>query len=294
MGTRIGFIGLGNMGEPMALNLARRGYDVVAFDREAERRQALADLGLAVAEHVPGAAAPIVILMLPNGSVVKDVLTGDAGLVDHLPDDATVIDMSSVDPAVYGEIEQLLQGHQVHLVDAPVSGNVTGAEAGTLTIIAGGAYSHVERVRPVLEAMGKTVFHTGGLGTGQTAKALNNLMSAGGLILAIEALLVGRSSGLDPRQFVEIVNLSTGRNNSTERKIERFVLSRSFDSGFGLSLMAKDLRTAAAIAERAGIAIPLSQAAITIAQAADAALGPGADHTAVARWIEAETGVTIS
>ena len=292
MADRIGFVGLGNMGAPMAANLVAAGWDVVGYDRDPAAGAAID--GLATARKPAAVAAPIVVLMLPNGAIVRDVLLGDAALAEALPPGAIVIDMSSVDPEVYGELgpELTRRGHA--LIDAPVSGNVTGARAGTLTIMAGGDAPAIARARPVLEALGGTVFETGALGTGQTTKALNNLLSAGGLIMAIEMLLVGKRAGLDPAQLTEILNVSTGRNNSTERKIAPFVLSGRYDSGFGLSLMAKDLRTAAAIAERAGVALPLAGHAVRIANLADEALGPGADHTAVAQWLEVETGVRLA
>lgn len=293
MTESIGFIGLGNMGAPMVANLLQGHWGVRVFDQDRRRMVAAAEQGAVPVGCVSEVSAPIVILMLPSGDIVAEVLVGKDGLVKALPPGAIVVDMSSVDPVVYFDLEGELKKRGIDLVDAPVSGNVSGAESATLTIMAGGSSATVERVRPVLEAMGSAIFHTGKLGTGQTTKALNNLMSAGGLILAVEAMLLGRRAGLDPSQFVDIVNLSTGRNNSTERKIKRFVLNGAYNSGFNLSLMAKDLRTASSIATRLGVALPLASAAVAIAEAADKALGATADHTEIARWIEEETGLAI-
>ena len=234
-----------------------------------------------------------VITMLPNGRIVADVLLGATdhqGLLAHLPAKALVIDMSSSDPADYAAVTPQLANHDHCLIDAPVSGNITGAQAGTLTIMAGGAKTDVDRAMPLFEIMGKTVFHTGDLGSGQAMKALNNLASAAGLMVTIEVLLTAQRFGLDPKLVNQILNVSTGRNNSTERKIEPFVLNRAFNSGFGLALMAKDLRTAKAIVERTETLAPLSSLAVDMAQQASEALGPNADHTAVAQWIEDQVG----
>lgn len=280
------------MGVPMTLNLARSSQQVIAMDMSAQRR-ALVD-GQAGIRTTANSAdlyeCGAVILMLPNGNIVKDVLIGSGQLAETIPPGALIIDMSSSDPVVYAEITAQLSRRQIEMVDAPVSGNVSGAEAGTLTIMTGGDIKAVTRAQPILEKMGKTIFHTGGLGSGQTMKALNNLLSAGGLIMAAEILLTAKAAGLDPKQVNDILNVSTGRNNSTERKIEPFVLSGAYNSGFGLSLMAKDLRTAAAVAERSGIKLPMSDRAIQVANAADKEFGQGADHTEVARWIEKLSG----
>ncbi len=295
MTPTIGFIGLGNMGAPMATNLANAGFQVTAFDLSQERRAVLADHDRITPTGDLGdlAGADVVILMLPNGKIVREVLIGESGLAARLQNGALVIDMSSSDPVHYPDIAAALAPHGVTLIDAPVSGNVTGAQSGSLSIMAGGAADQVARARPVLDAMGQRVFHTGALGTGQVMKALNNLLSAGGLMMAVEILIAAKASGLDPAQVTEILNVSTGRNNSTERKILPFVLSGAYNSGFGLSLMAKDLRTASAILSRAGLDMPMSPHAVKAADAASKALGEQADHTEVARWLETLSGVKL-
>ena len=198
--------------------------------------------------------------------------------------------MSSSDPGVYPEIEAALAARGGRLVDAPVSGAVTGAEAGTLTIMAGGEAGAIDRAAPLFGLMGQRLFRTGALGSGQAMKALNNLASAGAFLLTLEVLLIGQRSGLDPQLMTEILNVSTGRNNSTDKKIIPHVLSRRFDSGFALALMAKDLTTALALAERTGTPTVLGAPTLEAARAALAALGPGADHTALARWLEDRVG----
>ena len=295
MDRTIGFVGLGNMGAPMVRALAKAGYRLTAFDIDEDRRRSLQDTDgvRTIAEPADIAANATVILMLPNGKIVRDFLVGPRGIAGDLREDSLVIDMSSSDPGDYGDLETTLAVRSIDFIDAPVSGNVSGAEAGTLTIMAGGTDRAFERAEPILGAMGKTIFHTGPLGSGQVMKALNNLSSAAGLIVAIEVLLVARKAGLAPQLVVDILNVSTGRNNATERKIGPFVLSGAYNSGFGLSLMAKDLRTAASVADRLGVKMPLAQNAVSIANTADEALGHGADHTAVAKWLEQEMGVCL-
>lgn len=295
MENLVGFIGLGNMGAPMVRALATAGHNVLAYDLSEERRSNLNGVAnVSTTDAVSDLRiCDTVVLMLPNGNIVREVLIGESGLGAILPKGALVIDMSSCDPVDYPQITTALDAHNVGLIDAPVSGNVSGAEAGNLTIMAGGSDANVLRAKTLLEAMGKTIFHTGPLGSGQVMKALNNLLSAGGLIMAIEVLLVAKNAGLNPNQVNDILNVSTGRNNSTERKIAPFVLSGTYDSGFYLSLMAKDLRTAGAIAQRAGINLPLASHAITVANTADEALGDTSDHTEIARWLEEATGLKL-
>ena len=292
MKSTVGMIGLGMMGLPMLKMAAAAGFPFVAFDRSSAARNTAASVnGVTVAQTIAEVARhDLLVLMLPDAEAVRAVLLGEDGALDRLPDGALVIDMSSSDPAMYADVAPRLAERSISMIDAPVSGNVRGAAAGTLTIMAGGAAPDLERARPLLETMGKTIYHVGPLGAGQTVKALNNLLSAGGLILAIEVLLAAKAAGLDPQLVNSVFNVSTGRNNSTERKIEPFILNRAFSSGFALSLMAKDVRTAGMIAARCNAAMPLAEHVIEMSNAAAAALGQGADHTEIARWIEHETG----
>lgn len=287
----IGLLGIGAMGAPMAANLARAGYRLVLGDRNVDAARRAAPDGATIAETADAfGAVDILITMLPDGGIVRDALIGPDGVAPALRRGTLVIDMSSSDPAIYPALAGALDEAGIGLIDAPVSGNVSGAVSGTLTIIAGGDAALIDRAEPVLLALGKQVFRTGALGTGQVMKALNNLVSAGGLMLAVEALLVGKRMGLDPKQMNDILNVSTGRNNSTERKIEPFVLSGAFNSGFRLGLMAKDLRTAQSVSEAAAMAAPLSALCVSLANRAAEALPPDADHTEVARWIASELG----
>lgn len=292
----VGFVGLGHMGRPMAQNLRRAGLELAVHDAVPGRAEAFArEVGGRGAASLPelAAAARTIILMLPDGHVVREVVLGGAqrpGLIEGLESGAVVVDMGSSDPRVYAELESPLAARGAELIDAPVSGGVKGAEAGTLTIMAGGAAAAIDRLEPLFGHVGQKVFRTGPLGSGQAMKALNNLASAGALILTIEVLLIGQRFGLDAKLMTEILNVSTGRNNSTDKKIIPHVLSRTFDSGFALALMTKDVGTALGLAEATGTPVTLGKDTLEIARQALATLGTDADHTAIARFLEDQIG----
>lgn len=288
MKQTIAFFGLGRMGLPMAGHLVTLGHEVRGVDPNRAACEAHVRAGgqyLEPSQAVAGAG--VVITMLPDGKVVQQaLLEGDRPLVDALQEGAIVIDMSSSSPVDTLELGRKLEGRGIVLLDAPVSGGVKKAEDASLTIMVGGAEAAVARVRPLLEAMGARIFETGILGSGHAMKALNNYVSAAGLAAACEAVIVGRKFGLDPEAMVDILNVSTGRNNSTEVKMKPFVLSQTYDAGFGLALMAKDLRTADELAHHVGFAAPLSRCCQALWTRASETLGPGADHTEIYRFLE--------
>jgi 3-hydroxyisobutyrate dehydrogenase len=269
------------MGVPMASQLIAAGYDVRGYDAAPAAREGFERSVGSLAE----AAAAEVVLSLPDSSVVRQVLLVD-GLLDALEPGSLVIDMSSSEPtetqALAAEAER--RGRQ--LMDAPVSGGVKGAVEGTLTIMAGGTQEQFDRARPLLDAIGSRVLHVGGVGAGHALKALNNLLSGTTLLASAEALLVGRRFGLDPRLLVETINVSTGRSYSTEYKLPEFVLTGTYDAGFALRLMAKDLRIAAGLAEATGTPLELGHLSTAIWERAAAELPEDADHTEIARWLE--------
>lgn len=288
---RIGFVGLGQMGAPMVRNLARAGFKLAVADANA---QAVARIGAEIACEAPanlaalGAACRVVITMLPDGNAVREVV-----LAMNLPRDAIVIDMSSSSPMGTRELGRALAERGAALVDAPVSGGVKRAVDGSLAIMAGGEAATIERVRPILAAMGKQIFLTGSLGSGHAMKALNNYVSAAGLAAAAEAVLAGSRFGLDPATIVAILNASTGKNNSTENKFPQFVLPRTFNSGFSLGLMVKDLRTALDVAHATGTPAPLGEACVEAWARAEQLCGGQADHTEVVKYWERLAGSEI-
>lgn len=287
-GARIGFVGVGHMGQPMVRRLAGAGHVVAAYDASEQARDRIRGVaGITVTDAVTAVAdgADAVILMLPDSDVVEHVLL-DEGLLGSVAPSAAVVDMSSSEP---GRTRVLAEGaarRGVTLIDAPVSGGVAGARDGTLTIMVGGPEAALTRLRPVLEVLGSKVVHAGDIvGSGHAIKALNNLMSAAHLLVSSEALLAGRAFGLDPAVMLDIVNDSSGRSGSTENKWPRFILPGRFDSGFGLRLMLKDMKIALRLEHAAGIPAPLSQAAVDAWAGAAAALPADADHTEIARWL---------
>lgn len=285
---RIGFVGIGAMGEPMAACLLKAGYEVTVFDNRTGR------IGEFVAAHGGSAGtslaelgkdSDVVITILPNSAIVADVLFGEDALAPTLRPGCVVVDMTSGIPAVTVSLSERLAEQGVVLFDAPVSGGVPRAVTGKLTIMAGGDAKDIDAAMPVLEAMG-SVIKTGGIGTGHAMKALNNLVSSGGFLIGIEALLIGSRFGIDPETMVDILNVSTGMNNSTQKKFKQYVLSRKFDSGFTLGLMVKDLSIALGIARDHDVNAPFAGLCRDLWAGANAVLGPQADHTAMAQLSE--------
>ena len=290
---RIGFIGIGNMGWPMAARLQRAGFDLAVCDAVPGRAARFAsELGGTAAESSMAAAkgADAVITILPTSKQVAEVV---AEVRDELAPDALFIEMSSGAPGVTRRLAEQLAAKGVTLVDAPVSGGVSRARTGELAIMAGGKAAALDRAEPVLRAMSTSIHRCGGVGAGQAMKALNNLVSAGGFLIGIEALLIGQRFGLDAALMVDVLNASTGMNNSTQKKFRQFVLSRRFDSGFGLDLMIKDLTIALEVGREGGTPTPFSALCREMAASAGAMLGPGEDHTAFARFSEQLAGEAL-
>jgi len=293
--TEIGFIGLGRMGAPMAARLAAAGHAMTVLDVDAGAVQRFladhpgkpADTPRALAER-----ADVVITMLPTSAIVAEVLRGPAGALAGLKRGGLVIEMSSGAPVVTQQLAAEVAGAGGALVDAPVSGGVARAATGELAIMVGGAADAVDAAEPVLKAMGTQVLRTGAVGTAHAMKALNNLVSAAGFLISVEALLIGKRFGLDPAVMVDVLNASTGVNNSTQKKLKPFVLSRSFDSGFSLELMVKDISIALGLADESHVIAPL--AAMTRNLWAEAlADGVGPDHTHAARLSERLAGIEL-
>ena len=283
--ARIGFVGLGNMGLPMARRLADSGLPVVAYDVATETRQRAVAAGLTVADtSADPADADIVVLMLPDSRVVEAVVS-EPGFSERLSTGTVVVDMSSSEPMATRDLAVRLAGRGVRLLDAPVSGGVRGAEEGRLTIMVGGDESDLDSVRHVLERLGRVV-HAGPVGAGDAVKALNNLLSATHLWVTSEAVLVGERFGIDPDVLLSVLNASSGRSGSTDNKWPNFIRTGTFDSGFALRLMLKDMRIATALARSTGMPSLLGEAAVDLWAGAADALDPGADHTEVARYLE--------
>jgi 3-hydroxyisobutyrate dehydrogenase len=290
---RVCFVGIGNMGWPMAARLVGAGFEVAVTDAVAGRARAFVDQvgGKAVVSLAEATKeADVLVTMLPTsahvGSVVDEILPS-------LSSGKILVDMSSGAPAVTQKIAGDLGVIGVSVVDAPVSGGVSRAVTGELAIMTGGDAAALDRVDPLLRAMGTTIHRIGPVGAGQAMKALNNLVSAGGFLMAVEALVIGQQFGLDPSVMTDVLNASTGMNNSTQKKLKQFVLSRKFDSGFGLDLMVKDLSIALEVGRNGSAPTPFSALCREMWASAASMLGKGQDHTAMAKLSEALAGVTL-
>jgi 3-hydroxyisobutyrate dehydrogenase len=285
--AKIAVIGLGNMGRPMAACLSRAGYQVAGFDIFAEARTKYNEAGGSSAEKVADAiaGAAAIITLLPDGKIVRATIEG---IMSHLKPGTVVIDMSSSAPLGTRTLGEQLIAAGLEFIDAPVSGGVKRAIDGSLAIMAGGDARTIDRAEPILNAMGKSVFRTGPLGSGHAAKALNNYVSAAGLAAAAEAVAIGGRFGIEPGTLVDVLNASTGRNNSTENKLKQFIIPEKFNSGFSMALMAKDIQTADELAHQIGVSSPLADEVASLWNVALEKLGPSADHTEIGRYLTAK------
>lgn len=285
--STVGFIGLGRMGNPMVRRLAAGGVRVRGYDATPEAIKALDEVitpedSAAAAAH----GASVVILMLPNSNVVESVV--DGGLLAALAPGTLLVDMSSSEPLRTRALAERVAAHGATLIDAPVSGGVPGARAGTLTIMVGGPDEAVRQVTPLLGLMGRPR-RVGEIGAGHALKALNNLMSAAHLWASSEAILAGQRFGLDPAVMLEAVNGSSGRSGSTENKWPNYVLPETYDSGFAAGLMVKDIRIALDLARATGSPCELSADVVKLWGQAVDELGGDADHTEIVRWLRRRT-----
>jgi len=295
---RIGFIGLGKMGQPMTRNLKKAGFQLALNDVNLDlAREMGKELDAPVYEkHSDLArACHVVITMVPDGKIVREVALGrdgspDTSLTAGFAKGSVLIDMSSSAPLGTRKLGEELAARGIAMIDAPVSGGVRRAITGQLAVMIGGDPQVIERCRPVLSAMGTQLFVVGALGAGDAIKAINNYISATGLLAAAEGLVAAQRFGLDPHKALEVINASTGKNNSTDVKFEQFVMSRSFGSGFSIALMAKDLRTALELAEQVKAPMPLGSHCVPLWNDAEKSLGGNADHTEIVRVLEKLTG----
>lgn len=260
--TKVGFIGIGVMGTPMAANLAKKGFAVTLFDAAPGRASQVAgELGCAAAQSLVDLRdCEFIVTMLPDGKVVQEVLTraGDQALINTVKPGTVFIDMSSAEPTLTRETGAKLAQHGLLLVDAPVSGARMRAESGTLAIMIGcGSGELLARVTPVLSAMGSQLFVLGGLGNGHAMKAINNIIAGATMIAVAEGLALGEDFGLDPAKVVEVLNVSTGRSFVTELVAKDHVIPGKFATGFALGLLAKDVRIAADLGDDVALDLPL-------------------------------------
>jgi len=269
---KIGFIGLGHMGAPMALNLLKAGHTLSVFDLSETAMQTLADAGAQRAASPKAAAsgAQWVVTMLPAAAHVRSVLTSEDGVLAGVAKGVTIIDSSTIDPASAREFAALAAARGNTFVDAPVSGGTGGAEAGTLAFMCGGSDKAFARAEPILQKMGKRIVHAGGAGAGQAAKICNNMLLAISMIGTCEAFVLGEKLGLDHKKLFDIMSAASGQCWSLTTycpvpgPVPASPSNREFTGGFATALMLKDLKLSQQAAQNAGAATPMGAEALQL------------------------------
>ncbi|OGG46421.1 MAG: hypothetical protein A3F84_05260 [Candidatus Handelsmanbacteria bacterium RIFCSPLOWO2_12_FULL_64_10] len=295
MTPKIGFIGLGAMGLPMAKNLIKAGFDLTVYARRPEPAAEVRALGARSADS-PRAVAEqveVVITIVTADPDVRAVILGEGGALAGMKAGGIIVDMSTISPMTIQEIARIAEAKGVEVMDAPVSGGDTGAKAGTLTIIAGGKKGTFERCRPIFEAMGKNIFHVGGVGVGQVVKIANQVI--GGTILAVvsEALVMGVKAGADPEALRQVIGVSSGNSNLFQARVGDFMLKDQFQPGFMLDLMKKDIGLALEIGKTLSVPMPVGAAAYQH-YAAGTSMGVGReDFSAVCKAVEKMAGAQM-
>lgn len=291
---KIAFIGLGNMGAPMAKNLLKAGHTLKVYDLSAAAVQSLTEAGATAGNSARDSVvnAEIVISMLPASRHVEGLYLGEDGLLQHIAAGTLVIECSTIAPESARKVAAAARERGIRMIDAPVSGGTGGAAAGTLTFIVGGAAEDVEAARPVLENMGRNIFHAGDSGAGQVAKICNNMLL--GILMAgtSEALALGVANGLDPKVLSDIISKSSGRNWATELYnpwpgvMPDVPASKGYAGGFGVDLMLKDLGLAAEAALQSGASTPLGELARNLYSLHSAAGNGALDFSSIVRIYE--------
>jgi len=293
---RIAFIGLGNMGGPMAANLVKAGHEVRGYDVMAENLKVAEENGVSAAasaaEAVSGAEA--VVTMLPAGQHVRDVYMGEGGVVEAAGAGCLLIDSSTIDVASARAAHEAAEAAGHAMVDAPVSGGVAGAEAGQLTFMVGGSEEAFKRAEPLLDIMGKAVVHAGGPGNGQVAKVCNNMILGITMLGISEAFNLGQSLGLDPEKLFAISSKSSGscwamlNHLPLPGIVETAAANRDYKPGFAAGMMLKDLRLSQQAAAEAGAATPLGAEAAALYTLFCNAGNAGLDYSAIIKMIQGQ------
>jgi 2-hydroxymethylglutarate dehydrogenase len=281
MAVNVGFIGVGNMGNPMAGNVLKTPFPMTVFDMNPKAMENLVKAGARAAGSAREVVeqSEIVLTSLPASPDVEEMYLAAGGLVERAKPGTILIDLSSVLPSTPRKIEPVAKARGVQFLEAPVSGGVSGAQAATLAIMVGGEAESLERARPVLRAIGPNIFHVGPVGAGNTVKAINNMMACVNGVAMMEGLVLGVKAGLDPMTIYEVVKASSGGSKALER-IPRAMIPRNFEPGFKVALMNKDLETFNTIAKELHVPVSFSNVAQRYQQAAMAA-GLGEQDTSV-------------
>lgn len=294
MTQEIGFVGVGAMGAPMVRRLCERQFRVRVYDTSPAALERAASYGATPAASAAevAASAETVLVSLPTPAIVREVALGPGGLVEGGAM-RTFVDLSTTGPTVAREIGEALAAKGVTAIDAPVSGGMAGAEAGTLAIMVSGDAAAIEKARPSLEVIGRVFVVGDKVGMGQVLKLVNNGLAATSVIAASEAVVMAAHAGLDPKLTVEVINASSGRNFMTEKLFTERILTRSFDFGFRTELMHKDIRLCTEEAEAAGVPMFVTNAARQMWAFAVGQGGGRDDISTYVRYLENWTGTEI-
>ena len=287
MAEKVGFIGLGIMGKPMAKNLMQAGYELAVHNRSPEKTQELAREGATAAESPREVAgqSDIIITMLPDSPDVREILLGEGGVLEGIEEGALVVDMSTISPVVTEELAAAIGEKGASMLDAPVSGGDVGAIEGTLSIMVGGSEADFERAKPLFEVMGKTVTHVGPTGAGQVTKACNQIVGALTIEAVSEALVLGSKGGVAPEKILDVLSGGLAYNKIMEVKREK-LLSHAFDPGFRAELHHKDLGIALAAGREYGVALPVTAIVDQMLLSMKRKGWGGEDHSALLKVIE--------
>lgn len=290
----IGFIGLGNMGFPMAGRLVEAGHHVVAFDTSTEALERLTILGAdpATSAKDVGDRTPTVLASLPSPAASIEVATGADGVIAGAAA-RRFVDFSTVGSPTAQEVAAALSQKGIASLDCPVSGGVSGAQHGTLSLMVSGPEAEFQTVKPILDILGRPIFVSAKPGAAQTMKLINNLMAATALAATAEVVVMGVKAGLDPRVVIDVLNASSGGTHASRDKFPRSVLPRTFDFGFATGLMVKDVRLCLAEAEALGLTMDLGAAVGALWEDVLQKVGPDSDFTCVVKPIEENAGVMV-
>ena len=293
---KIGFIGLGDIGEPIASHLSKEPFELTVWNRTAAKANEFARNHKARVAPTPADAvrdAAVVITCLPSSAEVEAVLHGENGILEAMRKGSVLIDCTSGDPPTSRSIAAELGGRGIEFIDAPVSGGTAGAKSGTLTVMWGGETTIFERVRPVIESFGKKIVHAGPVGSGDALKAVNNALLAVHILSTAEGLAILAKAGVDPKVALDVINASSGRSNTSENLIPQRVITRAFPKTFRLALLEKDIGIASVLSDDLGAKTPLIALTAERFHEAREKLGERADHVEAVKIVEEENGVEL-
>jgi 3-hydroxyisobutyrate dehydrogenase len=292
---RIGFIGIGSMGRPMSINLLRAGYELTVYDIREEAMEAPIRLGAnaATGPKEVAQASDIVLTSLPTPEALEQVVLGADGVLEGARKGSILIDTSTVSPSTIKKIWAEAKDRGLMVLEAPVSGGVIGAEAGTLTVIVGGDRPVFERCHEILKVIGENIIHVGDIGSGNTVKLVNNLISLANVAVLSEGMVLGVKAGIEPETLYNVIKVSSGRSYALEVKLPRIISKGEFNQGFALDLACKDLGLALDLGREIGVPLLVTSVARQVYELARARGMGRLDHTAVITLLEEAAQVEV-